>query len=46
MSDAALLEVRDLVKHFPILGGLLQRQVGQVKAVDGVSFAIRRGETL
>jgi peptide/nickel transport system ATP-binding protein/oligopeptide transport system ATP-binding protein len=46
MSDPALLEVRDLVKHFPIHGGLLQRQVGQVKAVDGVSFAIRRGETL
>jgi peptide/nickel transport system ATP-binding protein/oligopeptide transport system ATP-binding protein len=46
VSDPALLEVRDLVKHFPIHGGLLQRQVGQVKAVDGVSFAIRRGETL
>ncbi|MFO1157651.1 MAG: oligopeptide/dipeptide ABC transporter ATP-binding protein [Reyranellaceae bacterium] len=46
MSDPALLEVRDLVKHFPIHGGLLQRQVGAVKAVDGVSFAIRRGETL
>ncbi|MGD9884369.1 MAG: ABC transporter ATP-binding protein [Reyranella sp.] len=46
MSDPALLDVRNLVKHFPIHGGLLQRQVGQVKAVDGVSFSIRRGETL
>ncbi len=41
-----LLEVRNLVKHFPIKGGLLQRTVGYVKAVDGVSFTVRRGETL
>ncbi|MFN3706540.1 MAG: ABC transporter ATP-binding protein [Thermoflexales bacterium] len=41
-----LLEVRNLVKHFPIRGGLLQRTVGYVKAVDGVSFTVRRGETL
>jgi peptide/nickel transport system ATP-binding protein/oligopeptide transport system ATP-binding protein len=46
VSDAPLLEVRDLVKHFPIHGGLLQRRVGEVRAVDGVSFSIRRGETL
>ncbi|MBX3499099.1 MAG: dipeptide ABC transporter ATP-binding protein [Alphaproteobacteria bacterium] len=46
MSDAPSLEVRDLVKHFPIHSGLLQRRTGAVKAVDGVSFAIRRGETL
>ncbi|HEX2890618.1 oligopeptide/dipeptide ABC transporter ATP-binding protein [Vineibacter terrae] len=46
MSDQPSLEVRDLVKHFPIHGGLLQRRTGAVQAVDGVSFAIRRGETL
>ncbi|GIV84144.1 MAG: hypothetical protein KatS3mg052_1151 [Candidatus Roseilinea sp.] len=41
-----LLEVRDLRKYFPIKGGLLQRTVAHVKAVDGVSFTVRKGETL
>ena len=41
-----LVEVRDLVKHFPVRGGILQRTVNVVQAVDGVSFDIRRGETL
>jgi ABC-type oligopeptide transport system ATPase subunit len=42
-----LVEVRDLVKHFPITRGIvLQRKVGAVKAVDGVSFAVMPGETL
>ena len=42
-----VLEVEDLVKHFPISQGVVfQRQVGAVKAVDGVSFQLRRGETL
>jgi oligopeptide transport system ATP-binding protein len=42
-----LVEVSDLKKHFPIRQGILiQRQVGAVKAVDGVSFFIHRGETL
>jgi oligopeptide/dipeptide ABC transporter ATP-binding protein len=46
MSDAPLLEVHDLTKHFPIHGGLLQREVQRVYAVDGVSFTIGKGETL
>jgi peptide/nickel transport system ATP-binding protein/oligopeptide transport system ATP-binding protein len=41
-----LMQVRDLVKHFPIRKGLLQKQVGAVRAVDGVSFDVLRGETL
>ena len=41
-----LLEVRDLTKHFPIKKGLFGKQVGSVRAVDGVSFDIVRGETL
>ena len=42
----ALLEVRNLKMHFPIRKGLLRRTVGQVKAVDDVSFTIHEGETL
>src|SRR6187402_3942706 len=41
-----LLRVRDLVKHFPIKGGVFSRQVDKVHAVDGVSFDIAAGETL
>ncbi len=40
------LVVRNLVKHFPVRSGLLQRQTGAVQAVDGVSFEIPRGMTL
>ena len=41
-----LLEVDNLVKWFPIKGGFFKRTVGNVKAVDGVSFKIKRGETM
>ena len=41
-----LIEVSDLVKYFPVHGGILQRVQGWVKAVDGVTFSIRKGETL
>ena len=42
----ALLEVKNLKKHFPIKKGILSRTVGYVRAVDGISFTLRRGETL
>ncbi len=45
-GSVPLVEVRDLVKHFPVRGGVLQRTVAVVQAVDGVSFDITRGETL
>ena len=45
-TAAPLLRVRNLVKHFPIKGGLLQRTVDRVHAVDGVSFDLAPGETL
>jgi len=41
-----LIEVRNLVKHFPVRGGILQRVQGWVQAVDDVSFTVRRGEVL
>ncbi|MGG1684520.1 ABC transporter ATP-binding protein [Pseudalkalibacillus sp. NRS-1564] len=41
----ALLEVKQLKKHFPIQGGVLKQQIGTVKAVDGVTFTLHKGET-
>jgi oligopeptide/dipeptide ABC transporter ATP-binding protein len=48
MNKAAdfLVEVNNLVKYFPVRAGLLQRVVAQVQAVDDVSFAVKKGETL
>jgi peptide/nickel transport system ATP-binding protein/oligopeptide transport system ATP-binding protein len=45
-NGETMLEVKDLVKYFPIKGGVLRRTVAHVKAVDGVSFHVKRGETL
>ena len=45
-GDGLLLDARAVVKHFPIRKGVLQRVVGQVRAVDGVNLAIRRGSTV
>jgi peptide/nickel transport system ATP-binding protein/oligopeptide transport system ATP-binding protein len=44
--DTALLDARNIVKHYPILGGVLMRQIASVKAVDGVSLTIKEGETV
>jgi len=45
-NNEVILQVEDLVMHFPIYRGVIQRQVGAVHAVDGVTFDIKRGETL
>lgn len=45
MSEV-IIDVKQLKKHFPIEGGLFKRQVGSIKAVDGVSFKVNKGETL
>jgi len=44
--DTPLLEVQDIVKHFPVTGGMFLRQIASVRAVDGVNLEIREGETL
>jgi len=46
INQAPLVQVRDLVKKFPVRGGFFQRTVAQVQAVDGISFDVQQGETL
>jgi oligopeptide/dipeptide ABC transporter ATP-binding protein len=46
VDPTPILEVKDLKKHFPVKKGILRRTVGQVYAVDGISFTIGEGETL
>ena len=46
LAGDTIMQVRDLVKHFPIRAGFFQRQVGAVQAVSGISFDVFRGETL
>ena len=41
-----LLEVKNISKNFPVRGGFFQKQVGEVRAVDNVSFKINKGQTL
>src|SRR6185369_1504537 len=41
-----LLQVREIVKHFPVRGGVFNRLIGHVHAVNGVSFSVARGEVL
>jgi oligopeptide transport system ATP-binding protein len=45
-TEDTILKIEDLKMYFPIYRGVFQRQVGAVKAVDGVSFSVQRGETL
>ena len=46
MSDVPLLNIVDLVKHFPLGGGILTKPRAWIKAVDGVDLALQKGETL
>jgi oligopeptide transport system ATP-binding protein len=46
LTSSPLVEVRNLVKHFPITGGIFLREVAAVKAVDGVDLTINQGETV
>ncbi|MBO3649841.1 MULTISPECIES: ABC transporter ATP-binding protein [Bacillus amyloliquefaciens group] len=45
-GQETILELKDVKKYFPIRSGFFQRKVGDIKAIDGVSFSLKRGETL
>ncbi|MFW9865527.1 MAG: ABC transporter ATP-binding protein [Candidatus Thorarchaeota archaeon] len=45
-EDKVLLEIKDLKVYYPLIGGMLKRQFGSVKAVDGISFKIKTGQTI
>src|SRR4030042_1549577 len=45
-SNTPLVETKEVIKHYPVLGGVFLRQIASVKAVDGVSLSILPGETL
>jgi len=45
-AETPLLEVRNLKKHYPITKGILKREIGRVRAVDGIDVSVRRGETV
>ena len=44
--NSVILKVNNLVKHFPITGGIFGKVTAKLQAVDGISFALRRGKTL
>ncbi len=46
MNDGILVNVENLVMYFPVLAGIMRRRVADVKAVDGISFYVKKGETL
>src|SRR2546422_2515531 len=46
MTETKLLEVQNLTVRFPVVGGVFARKVAEVRAVDGVSFDLNKGETL
>lgn len=46
LKKDVLVEVQNIKKHFPIKGGVFKRTIGHLKAVDGISFTIQKGETL
>ena len=44
--ETPLVQVEDLKKYYPVKGGIITHTVGQIQAVDGVSFSVKKGETL